>query len=139
MHQWTIFAPSGLFLHQPLINPVSESSVKKMWTQLLYKQIYVLYHICELRTHIITMKHKSISTQSAGLLAYFNERNKSCFSFAEASQALPDSNETAVRKLLSDMTKRGLLMRLKDGLFILFHMNKMQKSSSRIGIQSPNF
>lgn len=65
------------------------------------------------------MKHKSISTQSAGLLAYFNERNKSCFSFAEAFQALPDSNETAVRKLLSDMTKRGLLMRLKDGLFYI--------------------
>lgn len=78
-----------------------------------------MYHICEFGTHIITMKHKSISTQSAGLLAYFNEGKKSCFSFAEASQALPDSNETAVRKLLSDMTKRGLLMRLKDGLFYL--------------------
>jgi predicted transcriptional regulator of viral defense system len=65
------------------------------------------------------MKYKSISTQSAGLLAYFNESNKSCFTFAEASQALPDSNETAVRKLLSDMTKRGLLMRLKDGLFYI--------------------
>lgn len=34
-------------------------------------------------------------------------------------QVLPDSNETAVRKLLSDMTKHGLLMRLKEGLFYI--------------------
>ena len=78
-----------------------------------------MYHICELGTHIITMKHKSISTQSAELLAFFNERNKSCFDYKEASQALPDSNETAIRKLLSDMTKRGLLMRIRDGLFYI--------------------
>ena len=65
------------------------------------------------------MKHKSISTQSAALLAFFNERNKPCFDYKEASQALPDSNEAAIRKLLSDMTKRGLLMRIKDGLFYI--------------------
>lgn len=63
------------------------------------------------------MKHKSISTQSAELLSFFNERNKVCFDYKEVSRALPDSNEAAIRKLLSDMTKRGLLMRIRDGLF----------------------
>ena len=30
---------------------------------------------------------------------------------------MPDSKEGAIRELLSDMTRRGLLMRLKDGIF----------------------
>jgi predicted transcriptional regulator of viral defense system len=65
------------------------------------------------------MKYKSISTQSAELLLYFNERGQSCFNYAEASEALGDSKEDAVRKLLSDMTGRGLLMRLKPGLYYI--------------------
>lgn len=67
----------------------------------------------------MTMKHKSISTQSGELLSFFNERSKSCFGYAEAFEALPDSKEETVRKLLSDMTKRGLLMRLKDGVYYI--------------------
>jgi predicted transcriptional regulator of viral defense system len=34
-----------------------------------------------------------------------------------ACQALPNSKASAVRELLSDMTKRGLLMRLKEGIY----------------------
>jgi predicted transcriptional regulator of viral defense system len=64
-------------------------------------------------------KHKSISTQSGELLLYFNKQNISCFNFAEALQALPGSKEETVRKLLSDMTKRGLLLRLKNGVYYL--------------------
>ena len=78
-----------------------------------------MYHICEPETQLSTMKHKSISTQSAELLFYFNERDQSCFNYAEAVQALRNSNENAVRKLLSDMTKRGLLMRLKPGIYYI--------------------
>ena len=65
------------------------------------------------------MKYKLISTQSGKLLAYFNEQGKSCFDYAEAFKALPDSKEGAVRELLSNMTKRGLLMRLKDGVYYI--------------------
>lgn len=63
------------------------------------------------------MKHKSISTQSGELLAYFNERGKPCFDYAEAFKAIPNSKDETVRKLLSDMTRRGLLMRLKSGVY----------------------
>ena len=31
-----------------------------------------MYYVCELETHISVMKHKSISTQSGELLAYFD-------------------------------------------------------------------
>lgn len=65
------------------------------------------------------MKNKYISTQSNELLSYFNGQNKACFDYSEAFNALPDSKESTLRELLSDMTKRGLLMRLKDGVYYI--------------------
>jgi len=65
------------------------------------------------------MKYKYISTQSSRLLGYFNEHNKHCFVHNEAFTALPNSKEGTVRELLSDMTKRGLLMRLKEGVYYI--------------------
>jgi predicted transcriptional regulator of viral defense system len=63
------------------------------------------------------MRKKYISTQSNKLLSYFNERDKSYFGNSEAFNALESSGESAVKELLSDMTKRGLLMRLKGGIY----------------------
>lgn len=63
------------------------------------------------------MKHKYISKQSGALLSYLNEYNIVCFDYSLAQKALPNSKAGAIRELLSDMTKRGLLMRLKDGIY----------------------
>lgn len=65
------------------------------------------------------MKHKYISTQSNKILTYFNGLNRNCFEHSEASMALPHSTEGALKELLSDMVKRGLLMRLKKGLYYI--------------------
>ena len=65
------------------------------------------------------MKNKYISTQSNELLSYFNGQNRNCFDYSFAYKALPDSKASAVRELLSDMTKRGLLMRLKEGVYCI--------------------
>ncbi len=65
------------------------------------------------------MRNKYISTQSNKLLSYFNEQDRFCFGYAEAFKALPKSSESAVKELLSDMTKRGLLMRLKEGVYYI--------------------
>jgi predicted transcriptional regulator of viral defense system len=65
------------------------------------------------------MKNKYISTQSNQLLSYFNEQKRSCFDHSQVHQALPNSKSSAVRELLSDMTKRGLLMRLKEGVYCI--------------------
>lgn len=65
------------------------------------------------------MKHKYISTQSSELLTYFNGKRKNYFLYKEAFQALPDSKESTVQELLSDMTKRGLLMRLKSEVYYI--------------------
>ena len=63
------------------------------------------------------MKNKLISTQSNELLTYFHQLGKESFDNSEAQLALPKSKESAVGELLSDMVKRGLLMRIKHGLY----------------------
>ena len=65
------------------------------------------------------MKHKKVSYQSSNILSYFNEQNKLCFDYKEAINAIPDSKEKTLRELLTDMTKRGLLMRVKEGLYYI--------------------
>ena len=65
------------------------------------------------------MKYKYISTRSSEILSYFNGKNKTCFDYQEAFNAKPNSKESTLRELLSDMTKRGLLMRLKDGVYYI--------------------
>ena len=63
------------------------------------------------------MKNKYISKKSSELLSYFNEKNLLCFDMSLAKKALHGSKYGTIRELLSDMTKRGLLMRVKKGLY----------------------
>ena len=65
------------------------------------------------------MRHKYISKRSNELLSYFHEQGEPCFNFLAATKALPDSKESTIRELLNNMTKRGLLMRIKNGLFYI--------------------
>jgi predicted transcriptional regulator of viral defense system len=81
--------------------------------------VYLSYRFSQLYPDKLTMKNKYISTQSNEVLSYFNGQNRACFDYAEAFLALPNSKESAVRELLSDMTKRGLLMRLKEGVYYI--------------------
>lgn len=63
------------------------------------------------------MKNKFISKQSNEILTYFNEQDINCFDYEQAKKALPKSKDSALRELLRDMTRRGLLMRVKRGLY----------------------
>jgi predicted transcriptional regulator of viral defense system len=65
------------------------------------------------------MNTKTLSFQSSGLLQKLNQDNSSFFSLAKAYELLSGSSKPAVRRLLSDMTERGLLLRLKNGLFCI--------------------
>lgn len=75
-----------------------------------------------------TMRSKSISTQSNELLTYFNRIEKPCFKSSEAFDVLPKSSKATVNQLLSDMTKRGLLMRIKDGVYYIIPYEKDPES-----------
>jgi len=74
------------------------------------------------------MRYKYISKQSNKLLSYFNEKDNKCFNYSQASEALPHSSESAIKQLLSDMTKRGLLMRLKKGLYYVIPYEQEAKT-----------
>ncbi|GAB1415704.1 type IV toxin-antitoxin system AbiEi family antitoxin domain-containing protein [Paludibacter sp.] len=65
------------------------------------------------------MRNKNISTQSNRLLNYFNSKEVRCFKYIEAYKAMPETKPGTLRELLSDMTKRGLLMRLKEGVYCI--------------------
>lgn len=65
------------------------------------------------------MKPKYIGVESQKLLSYFNQRDQLWFKLSEAFDALPMSNESAVLELVADMAKRGLLMRIKKGVYYL--------------------
>jgi predicted transcriptional regulator of viral defense system len=80
---------------------------------------YLSYRISQDGPDHNAMKHKLISTESNRLLSYFNDRNQLSFRYAEAFNALPKAGESAVKELLSDMTRRGLLMRLKEGAYYI--------------------
>lgn len=74
------------------------------------------------------MRIKNISTKSSKILTYFNELGQECFSYADAVKVLPNSSNSALKELLSDMVKRGLLMRLKKGLYFIIPYEKDAKS-----------
>ena len=74
------------------------------------------------------MRTKNISTQSNRILTYFNQMDKDCFVYADATNAIPQSGESALKELLSDMVKRGLLIRLKKGLYYIIPFEKDAES-----------
>ncbi len=78
-----------------------------------------MYHYCQVKADIFTMKNKFISTQSSKILTHFNQMDKNCFNYSEVQMVMPESSESALKELLSDMVKRGLLMRLKKGLYYI--------------------
>lgn len=74
------------------------------------------------------MRSKNISTQSNELLTHFNGIEKPCFKSSEAFEILSKSSKPTVNQLLSDMTKRGLLMRIKDGVYYIIPYEKDPES-----------
>lgn len=65
------------------------------------------------------MKHKTLSTQSAKFINELNINEKLCFTLQDAYEIIQDTNNENIRKLLSNLVSRGLLMRLKKGLYYL--------------------
>ena len=65
----------------------------------------------------MSIKNKNISFQANALLGKLFEEKRLCFGIDAAYRILSNSNTDAVKKLLSEMTKRGLLMRVKSGLY----------------------
>lgn len=78
---------------------------------------YVSYLCCDLLSVKMDIKHKTLSRQSAEVIRHFASLNQPGFTLAEVTALLHHSSGDAVRKLMYDMVNRGLLLRLKDGVY----------------------
>jgi len=76
----------------------------------------------------MSIKNKNISFQANALLDKLIEEKKVCFSIDTAYSILSNSSQDAVKRLLSDMTKRGLLMRVKEGLYYIIPFEQDPKT-----------
>jgi predicted transcriptional regulator of viral defense system len=65
------------------------------------------------------MNLKTLSDQSAKLLECAHEADVPAFHLEDAYRWLPGSRLDAVRQLLAGMVRRGLLMRVKEGLYFI--------------------
>ena len=63
------------------------------------------------------MRNKNISSRSALLLKNLYESGKSFFTVNDAIESLGTTYSSSILELLSAMTRRGLIMRIKDGLY----------------------
>ena len=70
---------------------------------------------------------KHISYRSAELLNHLIQMDLQFFTLSDAMKILSSSEPDAVRKLLADMTKRELLLRIKDGLYHIIPYEKNSK------------
>jgi predicted transcriptional regulator of viral defense system len=76
----------------------------------------------------MSIKNKNISFQANALLDKLIEEKKGCFDIYAAYKILSNSSQDAVKRLLSDMTKRGLLMRVKEGLYYIIPFEQDAKT-----------
>jgi predicted transcriptional regulator of viral defense system len=65
----------------------------------------------------MSIKDKTLTRSVAALLDKLNKQNMKCFTVDEAYKLLSDSPKDSVKRMLSNMVKRGLLMRIKDGIY----------------------
>lgn len=76
----------------------------------------------------MTIKDKILSHAVAILLDKLNEQNVKCFTINEAYQQLSDSPKDSVKRMLGNMVKRGLLMRVKEGLYYVIPFEQDSKT-----------
>lgn len=65
----------------------------------------------------MAIKNKTLSYKAAFLLDKLEGQSKKCFTIDEAYRLLSDSPKDSIKRLLGNMVRRGLLMRVKEGLY----------------------
>ena len=65
------------------------------------------------------MRPKNISYQSSKLLNHLLVTNKEFFTTSDVTKIFPENKPSSIRELLSDMVERGLILRIKNGLYCI--------------------
>ena len=74
------------------------------------------------------MINKTIGHTSAALLTELHQKGLDFFETEQVSSILCDNHEAAIRRLLSDMVGRGLLMRLRGGIYHITRSHEVRTS-----------
>ncbi|MGZ3812299.1 MAG: type IV toxin-antitoxin system AbiEi family antitoxin domain-containing protein [Mucilaginibacter sp.] len=64
-------------------------------------------------------RHKTLNRQSALLLSRLNEKDQQGFTLKDVDRLLPGTKPSAIRQLLRGMVERGLLLRVKEGVYYI--------------------
>jgi len=86
-----------------------------MFLQNVYLILFLQFK-CEVKAHNEDM-NKNISYRSSQLLNALVAQKRDFFTLTDAVTIFADKDYSTIRKLLSDMTKRGVIMRIKEGLY----------------------
>ena len=65
---------------------------------------------------------------SEKLISQFMEQDQSCFHIEEVYHEFPEVSKGAIRELLSDMTNRGKISRLKEGLYAIIPLGETRST-----------
>ena len=70
------------------------------------------------------MKYNFIQLNSDELISLFMERDQTCFDIEDVYNEYPNNSKGSIRQLLRDMTKRGKVSRIKEGLYVIVPLGK---------------
>ena len=70
------------------------------------------------------MKKNFKYLRSSHIISFFKERDQECFEIEEVYNAYPNASKGSVRELLSSMSNRGVLSRLKEGLYLIIPLGE---------------
>lgn len=65
------------------------------------------------------INYKTSSNESANLIALLNAEGIRCFDVSTAQRLLKEKQSSTIRRFLNYMVDRGLLMRIKEGMFYI--------------------
>ena len=74
------------------------------------------------------MKHNIVQVDSERLISFFMEQDQSWFRIEDVYHEFPEASKGAIRELLSDMTNRGKISRLKEGLYAIIPLGETRST-----------
>jgi len=70
------------------------------------------------------MKHNNTKLNSSDIVSFFMEKEQTYFEIIEVYKEFPYASKGAIRELLSDMSSRGILSRIKEGLYLIIPLGE---------------
>jgi len=94
-------------------------SLQKTLCFLAFTISYVIYYQYQEYADFRHMKHNNSKLNSNEIVSCFIEKEQGYFDIEDVYKTHPNASKGAIRELLSDMSRRGILSRIKEGLYLI--------------------